>query len=71
MQHAAALLADGRVLIVGGTDGNVSLKSVDVVDAEAGWVGQATMAEARTGLTATTMLDGKVLVAGGANATGE
>jgi hypothetical protein len=29
------------------------------------------MAEARTGLTATTLLDGKVLVAGGANATGE
>ena len=71
MQHAAALLGDGRVLVAGGTDGNVPLATADIVDADAGWVGQATMAEARTGLTATTLLDGKVLVAGGANATGE
>jgi hypothetical protein len=71
MQHAAALISGGRVLIAGGTDGNVPLASVDVVDADAGWVGQATMAEPRAGLTATALLDGRVLVAGGANTNQE
>ncbi|HXE74729.1 MAG TPA: kelch repeat-containing protein [Candidatus Xenobia bacterium] len=64
--HAAARIADGRVLIVGGTDGASALASSDIFDlnngdAEPGpW-----MFAARSGLTATSLLDGSIVVIGG------
>lgn len=67
--HAAAPLADGRVLIVGGVggrNGDVSLESAEVFDPRRGaWTDVASLDQPRTGLTATTLTDGRVLVAGG------
>jgi hypothetical protein len=69
--HAAAVLQSGRVLIAGGTgvgqDGNpVTLKSVEIFDPETGSVSSAaSLGSARAGHSATTLLDGKVLVMGG------
>lgn len=64
--HAAALLQDGRVLIVGGSDGTAALASSDIYDPAAGTItaGPA-MSTTRQNLTATTLLNGLVLIAGG------
>lgn len=67
--HAAAVLADGSVLVVGGaggTSGDVSLSSAEVFDPRQGsWTAVSRLAESRTGQTATALADGGVLVAGG------
>lgn len=67
--HAAALLPDGSVLIVGGVggaNGDVSLQSAEVFDSRQGsWTRAEPMAEARTGETATALADGRILVVGG------
>ncbi|MFZ5443045.1 MAG: kelch repeat-containing protein [Myxococcota bacterium] len=73
--HAAALLDDGRVLVTGGTthesvEGHnrfVALSSAELYDPKANaWASVAPMSEARNGHTATLLLDGTVLVVGGA-----
>lgn len=73
--HAATLLDDGRVLVTGGTthqvvDGSsrfVALDSVEAYDPKSNaWTALAPMADARNGHTATLLLDGTVLVVGGA-----
>jgi hypothetical protein len=69
--HAAAVLSDGRVLIVGGTsvgqDGNpVTVSSVEIYDPADGSVNNAaSLSTARSGHSATTLLDGTVFVMGG------
>src|SRR5437868_1404445 len=68
--HAAASLSDGRVMIIGGNgvaQGNpVTLKSVEVYDATSGSVSNGpALAAARSGHSATTLLDGNIFVMGG------
>jgi hypothetical protein len=65
--QAAALLNDGRVLLVGGT----ANKSAEVFDPHTdSFVSTGDMGTARTGgTTATVLTDGKVLVAGGTDAS--
>ena len=70
--HTATLLADGRVLIVGGqtvNEGSVSyFSSAELYDpASAAFRPTGSMAEARESDTATLLQDGRVLIAGGQN----
>jgi translation elongation factor EF-Tu-like GTPase len=71
--HASALLRDGMVLIVGGSTTNGSiLTSVELFDpATSTLLAGSSMGTARAGASATTMIDGRVLVAGGKSATAE
>lgn len=72
-QHTATLLADGRVLVVGGTaDGTTALATAQIYTPAAGAAGSwatetALGAVARYGHTATLLASGKVLVVGGNN----
>ncbi len=65
--HTATRLADGRVLIVGGTgDLGTALASAEVVDPVAGTsTPTAALSEPRVAHTATLLADGRVFVAGG------
>ncbi len=80
-RHAATRLQDGRVLIVGG---NVAVSgstppsytatdTAEMYDPESGQVTILTerLNVARAGLSATTTIDGRVLIAGGTNDTGD
>lgn len=70
--HTATLLDDGSVLVAGGAGGDnadISLASVEVLNPrQGGWATVASLAESRTGHTATRLDDGRVLVAGGESA---
>ena len=66
--HAAVGMADGRVLVVGGTYSASfgALASAEVYDPGTGrWTAVADMAEARNDPAAVLLPDGRVLVAGG------
>jgi galactose oxidase-like protein/Kelch motif protein len=71
---ADALLLSGRVLVSGGSPGftgNVALSSAEIFDPDAGsWAAVGSLATPRFAHTATLLPSGKVLVAGGADATG-
>lgn len=70
-QHTATLLADGTILIVGGTDGTDELASAVRYDVATNtWLDAGNMAQPRRGHTATRLDASKVLVAGGTNASG-
>ncbi len=72
--HAAVRLHDGRVMVTGGVELvaddfdviSMALDSVEIFDPMTGaWTGGPPLARPRTGHTATTLLDGRVLVGGG------
>lgn len=67
--HAAVLLEGGAVLVVGGSGGaggELALASAERFDPRSSqWSPAGALAEPRRGLTATTLADGRVLVAGG------
>ena len=71
-QHTATLLADGRVLIAGGADGNRGTHaSVEIYDPASRSFSFAGMLQsARYAHSATLMPDGRVLIAGGNDANG-
>jgi hypothetical protein len=71
LHHAAALLSDGKVLVVGGNpwqspDPNDRLASAELYDPGTGtWTAAGSMNEPRAYVTAVLLRDGRVLVAGG------
>lgn len=69
--HTATLLANGKVLIVGGSDGSVSIASAELYDPAARtFAPTGTLNAARQLHSATLLADGKVLIAGGRGTTG-
>src|SRR3546814_18040229 len=65
--HAAALLKDGRVLVAGGWTGDMATASAEVFDPQhRSFSPVQAMATARMDATATPLLNGSVLVHGGA-----
>ena len=63
---ATALLPDGTVLAIGGTDGNTELSSVERYNPAIGtWTPTGSLVQASDLLTATLLSNGKVLAAGG------
>ena len=67
-RHTATLLADGRVLVVGGWNaaGWVKLASAEIYDPATGrWSTVGSMTAPRDSFSATRLADGRVLVAGG------
>jgi hypothetical protein len=69
VEHAAALLPDGRVLVTGGLNA-VALNTAELFDPATGqWTpAQGVMHEARRNHTATALADGRILVVGGFDA---
>lgn len=71
--HTATLLPNGKVLVVGGEQGQeVYLSSAELFDPATGaWTKTGSLNTARSGHTATLLANGKVLVAGGAGVIGK
>lgn len=71
LRQACVLLADGRVLLTGGTDGKAVLDRAEIYDpAKNVWTDAGAITVARMGHTATLLADGRVLIAGGESAGG-
>ena len=68
--HTATLLANGNVLVTGGTDGTNSLTSAELYDGvNSTWTTTGSLVVARKAHTATSLPDGRVLVVGGTDGT--
>src|SRR5207247_128890 len=64
--------SDGRVMIVGGTDGSHILNSTEIFDPATGMVSSGpSLSTARIGHSATRLLNGDVLVAGGSDGSSD
>jgi N-acetylneuraminic acid mutarotase/ribosomal 50S subunit-recycling heat shock protein len=69
--HTAALLSNGKVVVIGGSSAT-AMNSVEMYDpATNTWTPLASMATARSGHTATVLPNGKILVAGGDSSNGQ
>lgn len=69
--HTATLLADGRILLSGGSDGNQVLASAELYDPKTGtFSATGSMTTPRIRHTATLLSNGRVLIAGGADGNG-
>jgi N-acetylneuraminic acid mutarotase len=66
-EPAAALLADGRVLVCGGYDEHMTATAAVYDPALNHWEQTTPMAQPRAGHQATTLRDGRVMVVGGQN----
>jgi hypothetical protein len=65
-QHAAAAIAGGKVLVVGGTSGVMSTSTAELFDPKtATWSSTPPLAHEHWGATLTVLADGRVLLAGG------
>src|SRR5262249_60316895 len=72
MGLGSARLGDGRVLITGGSNGNVPVSTSDLFDPTTNTVSAGpVMTSPRVGHSATSLLDGRVLVAGGNNGSAD
>ena len=70
--HTATVLNDGRILIIGGTNGVDVLDSAEIYDPETGtFSSTGKMSETRVNHTATILPDGRVVIAGGESNSGE
>jgi len=68
--HTATLLANGNVLVAGGTDGTNSLTSAELYNGvNSTWTTTGSLVVARKAHTATSLPDGSVLVVGGTDGT--
>ena len=64
--HAVVVLNDGKLMAIGGFDGNSSVSSAEVYDPYYNmWSSVASMNSARSSLMAVVLDDDRVLVAGG------
>jgi WD40 repeat protein len=64
--HTATILPDGKVLVVGGSNGTTDLANAEIYDPETGqWTPTGSLITARYYHTATLLPSGKVLVTGG------
>jgi hypothetical protein len=69
-QHTATLLPDGRVLVVGGSDGTTELATAEIYDLNTeSFTAIGPLNIARQRHTATALPDGRVLIVGGINST--
>src|SRR5258707_14818553 len=68
--HSATVLADGRILVAGGSTGTAATNAAEIFDpALNSWTAVAGgMIQARSNHTASLLADGRVLFAGGDNA---
>jgi len=66
--HTATLLSDGRLLVVGGQNGGVALRSAELYDPATNlWALARRLGAARAYHTATQRADGDIVVVGGAS----
>jgi len=63
----AAILPDGRVLVVGGSNSSGVLNTAELYGLDGAFTPVAPMAQARTGAACVAMQDGRVLVTGGSD----
>jgi hypothetical protein len=71
-EHTATLLANGLVLVAGGTDGTNALASAELYDPATGqFASIGALGFARYGHSATLLGDGRVLIAGGVDSNGQ
>lgn len=65
-RHTATLLANGKVVVIGGSSGSAATRSVEIYDPTSGsWASAGTLWLGRQGHTVSLLPNGKLLAAGG------